>query len=161
MKRESFTFSYDRYAETGELPPQEKELMEAAEEACSRAYAPYSGFHVGAALRLKSGQIIPGANQENAAYPLCLCAERVALSAASSQWPGLPPVSMAITVDYPRKQPGQPAPPCGACRQVLCETEYRFDQPIQILLRGRSGPVFVFSSASLLLPLSFNPPLLL
>ncbi len=138
------------------LPPPDREPPEAARAARSNAYAPYSHFQVGAALRLADGRILSGANLENASYPLCLCAERVVLAAAHALHPGLPPLALAISVHNSRKPIDRPATPCGACRQVLTETEARFQQPIRLLLQGDTGPILVFESVSHLLPYGFE-----
>ncbi|RMF28180.1 MAG: cytidine deaminase, partial [Bacteroidetes bacterium] len=121
-----------------------------------QAYAPYSHFQVGAALRLADGRILSGGNLENAAYPLCLCAERVVLAAAHALHPGVPPHALAITVHNSRKTIDRPAAPCGACRQVLAEAEARFSQPIRLLLQGDVGPILVFESVQQLLPFGFE-----
>ena len=156
MKELNLITTIQVYSNSEELPPAERELLEAAKEALDLAYAPYSGFNVGAAARLENGEIVKGSNQENAAYTMCICAERVALSAVSSNYPEVPVVSMAVTVRHQEKVINQPATPCGACRQVIRETEQRFDQPIQIILQGETGEVYVFKSVEGLLPLSFD-----
>ncbi len=138
------------------LDEADKELLRAARKALKNAYAPYSNFQVGAALRLKSGIIVPGSNQENASYPLCLCAERAALAAAANLYPKDIPVSMAITVKSKEKKIKSPATPCGACRQVIAESEFRYKHPIRIILQGESGPIFLVPSIKDLLPLSFD-----
>ncbi|MEL7021021.1 MAG: cytidine deaminase, partial [Bacteroidota bacterium] len=119
-------------------------------------HAPYSNFYVGAAVLLQNGQILNGANQENAAYPMCLCAERVALASAHAQHPDSPVVAIAITVKNPAQVINQPAAPCGACRQVICETEQRYQQSMQIVLRGETGEIFVFEGGKDLLPIGFD-----
>ncbi len=139
-----------------ELTASDAELLSEAQAALSKSYAPYSKFQVGAAVRLKNGMVISGANQENAAYPMCLCAEQVTLAAAASQYPGIAIDTIAITVRSLVKRIEQPASPCGACRQVLCETESRYGQPIRVILQGESGPVFTLERAGDLMPLSFD-----
>ncbi len=144
------------YDHVSELPEAETALLQAAYQALQQAYAPYSGFQVGAALLLADGSVETGANQENAAYPICLCAERVALAAAAAHKPGTAPVMMAITVKHKQKNIDHPAAPCGACRQALLEWETRFGQDIAVLLKGETGPVYRFQKAKDLLPLAFD-----
>jgi cytidine deaminase len=161
MARKSYTFTYEKYAHPDELKEVDRRMLDASRAARKTAYAPYSNFRVGAAVLLPGDIIISGSNQENASYPLCLCAERTALASSESQYPGLAPLGMAISVDYAEKQPDYPVPPCGACRQVIRETEFRYQQAIRIIIQGNSGPILVFPSASGLLPFSFEPDMLL
>ena len=133
----------------------EAELLRKAHEAASNAYAPYSGFHVGAAVRLKSGTIVLGNNQENIAYPSGLCGERVAVFAAGAQFPNEEIESIAIVSPSPLAVPDA-FMPCGSCRQVLWEAELRQKTPIQIYLQARDEVVLVSKSASNLLPFSFT-----
>ncbi|MEG1544376.1 MAG: cytidine deaminase [Tannerellaceae bacterium] len=129
-------------------------LTAAAVEAASRAYAPYSKFNVGAAVLLGNGEIVTGNNQENAAYPSGLCAERVALFYAGSRYPDVPIVALAIAAFTAGRQVEQISP-CGACRQVLLESEMRAASPITILLCG-SSEVYILPSAASLLPFCFD-----
>jgi len=139
----------------GELARDDRELLDVAMEAAKRAYAPYSGYRVGVALRLTDGRIVDGNNQENIAYPSGICAERTALFAAQAQHPDLA-VSTLLLVAVSGGEPvGHPSP-CGACRQVIMETETRFKQPIRILLCGQRDVVEV-PSAHALLPF-WTPP---
>lgn len=138
-----------------ELPETEKMLVALAKEAALKAYAPYSLFKVGAALVLKNGQVVTGNNQENAAYPSGMCAERVALFYANANWPDLPVTCMAIAATSVEGYTAQPIAPCGSCRQVLLETETRFETPIRLLLYGEES-ICVVDSAADLLPLSFD-----
>ncbi len=140
--------------EMAELNEEDKQLVEAAKQATSGSYAPYSKFNVGAAVRLQNGGIIVGANQENAAFPSGLCAERTALFAAGAQHPDQPVVALAIAARKDRQFLPQPIPPCGACRQVISGVEERYGQPIRILLYGTEG-VLVSEGISPLLPLRF------
>ncbi|MEL5896248.1 cytidine deaminase [Bacteroides sp. GD17] len=139
-----------------ELSESDRELLGAACEATNRSYAPYSHFSVGAAARLASGAIVTGSNQENAAYPSGLCAERTTLFYANSQYPDQAVETLAIAA---RNERGEfledPIPPCGACRQVMLETEKRFNRPMRILLYGRKG-IYELKSVGALLPLSFD-----
>lgn len=144
------------FSSSAELASEDQELLEAARDAVEHSYSPYSKFQVGAAVRLKNGVIISGSNQENAAYPICLCAERVALAAAASQYPKVSVTSIAVTVKNAGKRVTRPAGPCGACRQALAEWEQRFQQKIKVILQGEGGDVYLISAAGDLLPLSFD-----
>ena len=137
-----------------ELSKEDRELVVAARHATAGSYAPYSEFRVGAAVRLKNNMIVTGANQENAAFPSGLCAERTALFAANAQYPNQPVVGLAIAARRNRKYVARPIPPCGACRQVISGVEERFGQPIRILLYGNDG-VVISEGISPLLPLRF------
>lgn len=139
-----------------EVPEPDRELLVKARESLESAYAPYSGFRVGAAVRLENGRVVTGSNQENAAYPMCLCAERVALAAAAADYPGVRVQTIAVTVRSKRHIVDSPASPCGACRQVICETEDRNEHPIAILLQGETGPVYKMKTGRDLLPLAFT-----
>lgn len=139
-----------------ELSAADRELMDAAREATHRSYAPYSHFSVGAAARLANGVIVTGTNQENAAYPSGLCAERTTLFYANSQYPDQPVETLAIAARNERGEfLAEPIPPCGACRQVMLETEMRFKRPMRILLFGEKG-IYELKSVGSLLPLSFD-----
>lgn len=142
--------------ELEELNESDRELLGAACEATNRSYAPYSHFSVGAAARLANGTIVTGTNQENAAYPSGLCAERTTLFYANSQYPDQAVGTLAIAA---RNEHGEfleePIPPCGACRQVMLETEKRFNRPMRILLYGRKG-IYELKNVGELLPLSFD-----
>lgn len=139
-----------------ELSAEEQQLVEAAKEATTRSYAPYSHFHVGAAALLANGEIISGTNQENAAYPSGICAERTTLFYANSQHPQQAVKALAIAA---RTSEGHwtetPISPCGACRQVMTETENRYKKPMKVLLCS-AQEVFVIESAKDLLPVSFG-----
>lgn len=137
-----------------ELTEQDRQLVEAAKQATNGSFAPYSKFLVGAAARLQDGTIVTGANQENAAYPSGLCAERTALFAANAQHPDQPVVSLAIAARKGRHYLSQPISPCGACRQVISGVEDRYGIPIRILLYGTLG-TYVSQGISPLLPLRF------
>ncbi len=137
-----------------ELPSEFKSLLYAAITAADKAYAPYSNFRVGAAVLLSDGKIVTGSNQENAAYPSGLCAERVALFNAGSQYPELSVVAMAVTA-YSNNKQVEMVSPCGACRQVMLEVENRYKYPFKVLLCG-SEKVYQLDNASSLLPISFD-----
>lgn len=139
-----------------ECTEQEKKLIDAAKQATSNAYAPYSHFHVGAALLLENGTIITGNNQENAAYPSGLCAERTAVFYANAQYPDQKIESMAVAAFYKGKFTEDLISPCGSCRQVLLEVESRYKSPVRILLYKEENEVYVAESMSSLMPLSFT-----
>ncbi len=143
-----------RIYELAELSEEELELVEAAMMATNGSYAPYSKFLVGAAARLQDGTIVTGANQENAAYPSGLCAERTALFAAGAQHPDQPVVALAVAARKGRLFMSRPISPCGACRQVISGVEERYGMPIRILLYGTEG-VLVSEGIKPLLPLCF------
>ena len=139
-----------------DLTPEERQLVEMAIEATSRSYARYSNFHVGAAIELANGERIIGCNQENAAFPAGLCAERTAIFAAGAQYPESPVKTLAIAArDTTGELTLEPVSPCGTCRQVMIETETRFQQPIRILLYGQRR-LYVMDGIRHLMPLSFT-----
>ena len=131
-----------------------RNVVDAAKNMTQNAYCPYSHFHVGAAARLADGQIVAGSNQENAAYPSGLCAERTTLFAANANHPHTPVEALAIACYTHGHFTKDAASPCGACRQVMLETEHRFGQPMQVILYGEDM-CYVFDSAADLLPLNF------
>lgn len=141
--------------EFDELNQSDQALMTNAIEATNRSYAPYSKFSVGAAALLADGTIVTGTNQENAAYPSGLCAERTTLFYANSQYPDQPVLTLAIAARTEKDFIDLPIPPCGACRQVILETEKRYKQPIRILLYGKKE-IYEVKSICDLLPLSFD-----
>lgn len=155
MKKLDIILKVYEYQNINELDEQDKDLVNQAIKAAGAAYAPYSNFHVGAAVLLDNGKIITGNNQENAAYPSGLCAERVALFAANAQYPDVPVVAMAIVAMKDGKVTDSAVTPCGACRQVMIETEVRFDRPIKVILYGAKN-ILVVDSVHELLPLSFT-----
>lgn len=149
-------FQYCVYESIEELEDKEKKLVKAATKTTSKAYAPYSGFKVGASVLLKDGTIVTGHNQENAVYPLGLCAERVALFSAGSQYPEEAITAMAITTEK-ELEPNQIPPfPCGSCRQSIVEFESRFKHPIKLYVTGTNGRIFVFDSVKTILPFTFD-----
>ena len=137
-----------------EMEPSMRELVEKAKAMTENAYCPYSHFHVGAAARLADGQIVAGSNQENAAYPSGLCAERTTLFAANANNPNTPVEALAIACYTQGHYTKDAASPCGACRQVMLETEHRFGKPMQVILYGEDM-CYVFDSAADLLPMNF------
>ena len=155
MKKQRIEISYEVCTLT-ELKEEDRLLVNAALDATHRSYAPYSHFSVGAAVLLENGVIVTGNNQENVAYPSGLCAERTALFYANAQYPEVPVKALAIVArDSSGKVPQAPITPCGACRQVMLETEKRFGKPMQVLLAG-AEEVIVVERASALLPLAFS-----
>ena len=128
----------EEVASIEQLSKEDKDLVEKAMDASNMAYAPYSNFNVGAAVRLQNGKTLAGNNQENAAYPSGLCAERVAIFAASAKHPNTPIVAIAITAQSDHISVGELLSPCGSCRQVMVEYEYRHQNSIRILLKGDS-----------------------
>ena len=140
-----------------DLASAEQTAWHAARDATSHAYAPYSGFQVGAALLLADGTVFKGTNQENAAYPSGLCAERTALFGLAVARPGHAPIVGMAVAARPSDGDFGPALPCGACRQVMLEYEARQGQAIPLLLPGRDGKILRFSSLSALMPFNFSP----
>lgn len=138
-----------------ELSATEKELVEAAIAIAEEAYAPYSQFRVGAAVRLKNGKIVTGSNQENAAYPSGLCAERTALFYAGAQYPNEPVEELAVVAKRANGSLAKVAAPCGGCRQVLLETADRHKHPFRVLLAG-PDEVMVVEDCRQLLPIAFD-----
>ena len=139
-----------------DLPLEIQSLMNHAIETRKNAYAPYSRFRVGAAILLDNGKIVLGSNQENAAYPSGLCAERVAIFQAGAIYPNAKIVKLAITAASDTNPTLSPIPPCGACRQSIAEYEFKQDIPIEIYFMGESGEVYKSNSINNLLPLSFD-----
>lgn len=148
-------FKYKEFDKDEELDAADRELLNAAKETAINAYAPYSQFKVGAAVRLESGKIVLGTNVENAAFPSGICAERSALSSASSNFPGDKPVALAIAALNERGLTTDPVSPCGNCRQVIVEEEYRNSNNIRIILKGKNK-IRMIEKGGDLLPLQFN-----
>ena len=155
VRTNNITFSYKEFEKPEDLLPEERELTLAASEAAERAYAPYSKFRVGAAIRLESGKIVSGANVENAAFPSGICAERSALSNSISNYPDDNPVAMAIVAMTSDGMIAETVSPCGNCRQVIAEEEFRTGKQIRMILSGRNKTQ-VLESIFPLLPLQFN-----
>jgi len=139
-----------------ELSEVDNNLMKSAQKAISNAYAPYSHFQVGAAVLLENGNIVIGNNQENAAYPSGMCAERVAIWSAASRFPNLKVKKIAISVRSNIKEVTKPVAPCGACRQTLLEYETKQKEPIEIFFMGETGHVIKTNSLADLLPFAFD-----
>jgi len=156
MKQINFTTRFDVYDTIAETPADVQELMARAVEARKVAYAPYSNFRVGVALLLDNGQVVIGSNQENAAYPSGLCAERVAVFQSGAVYPDARILKMVITAASDHNPTTEPIPPCGACRQSIAEYEFRHGQDIEIWFMGETGVVCKSSSLKNLLPFTFD-----
>jgi cytidine deaminase len=144
------------YDNMEELPESDQQLLHAALDASHRAYAPYSHFYVGAAVLLDDGTIVLGNNQENAAYPSGLCAERTALFAAGANYPGKRVMKLAIAARSEDFTVDSPIYPCGSCRQVMSEFEQIGKQPMEIFMMGAKGAVHVVNGLINILPLAFD-----
>jgi cytidine deaminase len=155
MNTRNISTSFTEYHSIEELDQDDRELVIAAREAAQNAYAPYSKFRVGAAIKLESGIIIRGANVENAAFPSGICAERSVISFSASNYPSDRPVSMAVAALTEDGFTKEPVPPCGNCRQVIAEEEFRNNISIRLILSGASK-ILVFEKGGDLLPLQFN-----
>lgn len=155
MKKVEIKITTCEYDSVNELNKDEQILINKSKDAVKNAYAPYSKFNVGAAVLLENGEIITGTNQENAAYPSGLCAERVAIFYANSQFPNVPILSIAVTAFTNDSFIETPLPPCGSCRQVIVESETRFNKPIKIYLVSKNK-ITVIEDAKDLLPINFD-----
>lgn len=156
MKKISIPTSFTIFDNIEELPQPALELMLKAIEVRKSAYAPYSKFRVGAAILLENGVVVLGSNQENAAYPSGLCAERVAIFYAGANYPNERIKMIAISATSDFKSNSIPIPPCGSCRQSIAEYEQRQDSPIPIYFMGDTGTIALSDSLKNLLPLSFD-----
>ena len=156
MKEKKFEFAYKVFDNISELNKEDAELLGKAREVTRQAYAPYSKFNVGAAALLQNGEIITGTNQENAAYPVSICAERVLLGTVGNLYPGEPVKALAISYDSINTKSDHPISPCGMCRQAIHEYELRTDSPIRLILSGQEGNVYIIDDASQLLPFAFT-----
>ena len=156
MKEITFTTTFNAFDTVEELPNDVQDLMTQAIEARKNAYAPYSKFRVGVAIALDNGEVIVGSNQENAAYPSGLCAERVAIFYAGAKYPNAKIVKMAITAASDTNQTTAPIPPCGSCRQSIAEYEIKQEQPIEIYFMGEIGAIYKSESLKNLLPFMFD-----
>ncbi|HEX8334681.1 MAG TPA: cytidine deaminase [Segetibacter sp.] len=154
--KEEYKFAYEVYDSVDELKVDDAVLLKQAITATKNAYAPYSNFHVSAYARLANGEFVSGTNQENASYPVGMCAERSLLATAATLHSGVAIDTIAITYDNLNGESKHPISPCGMCRQTLLEYESRVKHPIRIILAGIKGKVYIIQSASMLLPLSFT-----
>ena len=155
MTNKEIKIAFTEYAGAAELEAEDRTLVEKAIEATKHSYAPYSNFNVGAALLLDNGEIVTGSNQENAAYPSGLCAERTAMFYASSQYPQHAILKIAIAATQGGVLCGNPATPCGSCRQVMAQYQLRGGKPMQIILAG-GEKISKFEKVDDLLPLIFD-----
>ncbi|MDR0969635.1 MAG: cytidine deaminase [Lentimicrobiaceae bacterium] len=154
MQNKQLVLSYQIF-ELSELSQSDCELLTRAREVAKNAYAPYSHFKVGAAVLLENSEIVVGCNQENAAYPSGLCAERIALFSAYAQFPMIPVDTIAITAIGNKSVIEEPISPCGSCRQVITEFESISKRPIRILMQGEKGAIMCIDGASTMLPFMF------
>lgn len=155
MTNKEIKIAYLEYESADQLDPQDRKLAQAAIEATGNSYAPYSHFNVGAAVMLEDGEIIKGSNQENAAYPSGLCAERTALFYAGATYPDKAVIKLAIAAGQNGKLCDTPATPCGACRQVMAQYQFKGGRPMEVLLIGARN-IWKFSKVDDLLPLIFD-----
>lgn len=155
--RRQTEFTYYIFESIHQLTAEDKYLLEEAIHFSGKSYSPYSHFQVGAAVRLFSGKLVGGSNQENAAFPMCVCAEQVVLTQCGALYPEDPILTMAITAKSTLHAEQRPVSPCGACRQAMVEYSHRQGKDFRLLLGGATGPVFLIEKAKDLLPLSFNP----
>ncbi len=156
MTLKQVQFSVEVYSSPTELNAEDAALLNEAREITKASYAPYSNFFVGAAARLSNGVVIKGTNQENASYPVAICAERTLMGAAATQYPGIAIETMAISYNNKNGESSKPISPCGVCRQMLAEYEDRTGHPIKLILGGMSGEVYMIKTAKELLPLTFT-----
>ena len=154
--KESFTFNYQLFSNWTDLPEQEQRLVDKAYEAMENAYAPYSEFKVGACALMDDGSFILGNNQENAAFPSGICAERVALFYAGANFPNKKVLTLCIVAKGELMPASQLLSPCGGCRQVMLESENRQKQPIRVILVNQDGRTMVLVSVIQLLPFGFG-----
>ena len=151
----NISFSCLEYDGEDELNHDDQELISSAKTAAQKAYAPYSRFMVGAAVRLDTGEIITGTNVENAAFPSGICAERTALAGIVSNYPGSKPVAIAVAAFNVQGLTSEPVSPCGNCRQVIAEEEFRNNSPIRVIMAG-SEKIRIVANIGCLLPLQFT-----
>lgn len=157
MKEIKIETTFEVFESVEQLPDSIQSLMKSAIEIRKKAYAPYSRFRVGAAVFLDNGKVVVGSNQENAAYPSGLCAERVAIFQAGALYPDAKIVHIAISAASDTNPTDVPIPPCGACRQSIAEYEFRQKEDIELFFMGAKGAVYRSNSIANLLPLTFDP----
>lgn len=156
MKEKELKLTLRVFDNVNELSKEDNALLASAKSALKDAYAPYSNFRVAATVLLANGEIVTGTNQENAAFPVGICAEGTALSAASALYPNVAISKIAITVKSGTHVINHPVAPCGVCRQRLLEYETRFNNNIEIILMGEEGEVYSVASVKDILPLNFS-----
>jgi cytidine deaminase len=156
MKILEFTSKVEEYASNSELPEDEQRLIEAAKSAAQGAYAPYSRFHVGAALLLEDGTVVSGSNQENVAYPSGICAERTAMFWAGANYPGMSIRKIAIYAWSEEFEVEDPVYPCGSCRQVMSEYEHIGKHDLRIIMSSANGKAHAVNGLTNILPIAFD-----
>lgn len=156
MKENKFEFNYEEYADSSELAEKDAWLLNEARGVTELAYAPYSNFHVGAVAMLENGEVVAGTNQENASYPVGICAERVLLGSIATLHPNIPVKTIAISYNSEEVKSDHPISPCGMCRQALLEYETRTGKPIRLILGGQEGRIIIVETAKMLLPFAFT-----
>jgi len=156
MNQTEWVSKFSEFESVNELNESDKSLIEQARQSVMSAYAPYSRFNVGAAVLLENGKIMLGNNQENASYPIGMCAERVAVFAAAANYPGVKIKAIAITALSKQFLIDKPITPCGACRQAIAEYEHRYKNPIRLIMTGESGKILIADSIVHFLPYQFN-----
>ena len=156
MKKQAYNFEFEVYDSMESLSEKDAWLLNEARKVTQHAYAPYSHFQVGAIASLANGEIVTGSNQENASFPIGLCAERVLLATAASLYPNVVIETIAISYHNDNGESDHPISPCGICRQSLLEYESRVNHPIRLILGGMEGKVYVIDKAAMLLPSSFT-----
>jgi cytidine deaminase len=160
MKEVKIESTFFLYNDVNDIPSDVQQLMQKASTARDNAYAPYSKFHVGAAILLDNKEVVTGSNQENASYPSGLCAERTAIYYAGAKYPKAKILKMAIIAGSTKTTTTKPIPPCGACRQAIAEYEIKQESPIEIYFMGETGQVLKSNSLANLLPLLFDKSVL-
>jgi cytidine deaminase len=156
MKENKYEFTYEVYNDSSELNEKDAWLLNEARNVTAQAYAPYSNFNVGAVAMLENGEVVAGTNQENASYPVGICAERVLLGSVATLHPKIPIHTIAISYSSDEVRSDHPISPCGMCRQALLEYESRTSKPIRLILGGQEGKVYVIKTAKSLLPFAFT-----
>lgn len=158
MKSKKYSFAYEEFESITDLQEADAKLLQKARMVAEKAYAPYSHFFVGAVALLTNNKIVTGTNQENASFPVGVCAERSLLYSSAALYPNVAVKTMAISYHNhnANTKSNIPISPCGMCRQSLLEYENLWKEPIRLILSGREGKVFIIESASHLLPLSFT-----
>ncbi|WP_300599629.1 cytidine deaminase [Niabella sp.] len=156
MKEKKFQFSYTLVEDSLALNEEDAALLQLARKTTKKAYAPYSRFNVACAAKLANGKTVVGSNQENASYPVGICAERALLATVGTQYADEPIVTLAVSYHSQNGSSNRPISPCGMCRQALSEYEKRTGSPIRLLLSGMEGPVYIINTIKDLLPLAFS-----
>jgi len=156
MSKQEYRFAYEEYDSINDLNRDDASLLREAWKIAGSAYAPYSKFKVGAVAKLTNGQTVKGTNQENASYPVGICAERTLLASAATLYPEVPIETMAVSYQKESTAVHHPVSPCGMCRQALQEFEDRTNHPIRLILGNVDGKIYIIEKAGLLLPLAFK-----